>query len=105
MVKLLLKNTLVEKIKMLAIEIAWFLRWYETVWSWKLYIFELELHSMLQEHSRKTQQPAKTKKPKTTTISQKSKPTINEPPHPPKKKKKKPSLKYKVNRGETKSCC
>ena len=31
MVKLLLKNTLVEKIKMLAIEIAWFLRWYEIV--------------------------------------------------------------------------
>ena len=99
MVKLLLKNTLVEKSKMLAIEIAWFLRWYETMWSWKLYIFELEFHSMFQEHSRKTQQPTKTKKPKTTTISQKSKPTIK------KKKKKKPNLKYKVNRGETKSCC
>ena len=95
MVKPLLKNTLVEKSKMLAIEIAWFLRWYETVWSWKLYIFELEFHSMVQEHSRKTQQPTKTKKPKTTTISQKSKPTINETPPPPKKKNKnkKPNLK------------
>ena len=61
MVKLLLKNTLVEKRKMLAIEIAWFLRWYETVWSWKLYIFKLEFHSMVQEHSRKTQQPTKKK--------------------------------------------
>ena len=88
MVKLLLKNTLVEKSKMLAIEIAWFLRWYETMWSWKLYIFKLEFHSMVQEHSRKTQQPTKKKKSKTTTISQKSKPIINETPKNQNKKQK-----------------
>ena len=57
----------------------------------KLYIFELEFHSMVQEHSRKTQKATKTKKPKTTTISQKSKPTINETPKKQKTKNKNPA--------------